>query len=168
MDLSDQAWTKEIPDAWRLDTDYEGATYAYPGAAQSLAAIYNQDALDDLGLEIPETLDDVYQLCEDATDAGLYAYAQGLADPAGPQMLSFGQTASLVYGPDPDFKASWMTAPRRTRTRSGSTSSRSTRRCTTWGASARVPSDVTARKVVTPSPPARHSASSMSARCWPL
>lgn len=103
MDLSDQAWTKEIPDAWRPDTDYDGATYAYPGAAQSLAAIYNQDALDELGLKIPETLDEVYQLCEDAADAGLYAYAQGLGDPAGPQMLSFGQTASLVYGPNPDF-----------------------------------------------------------------
>ena len=104
MDLSDQAWTKDIPDAWRSETDFEGATYAYPGAAQSLAAIYNQDALDKAGLEIPKTLDEVYQLCEDAKAAGLYAYAQGLGDPAGPQMLSFGQTASLVYGPNPDFK----------------------------------------------------------------
>lgn len=106
MDLSDQAWTDDVPEVWKSEVDYEGKTYAYPGAAQPLAAIYNQDALDDAGLEIPETLSDVYQLCEDAAADGKYAYAQGLGETlAGPQMLSFGQTASLVYGPDPDFKA---------------------------------------------------------------
>jgi raffinose/stachyose/melibiose transport system substrate-binding protein len=104
MDLSHQAWTKQVPDAWKSSVNYKDATYAYPGAAQPLAAIYNQDALDKAGLKIPKTLDEVYQLCDDAKSAGLYAYAQGLGETlAGPQMLSFGQTASLVYGPNPKF-----------------------------------------------------------------
>ncbi|GAA5088034.1 extracellular solute-binding protein [Microbacterium yannicii] len=106
MDLSDQAWTNEVPEIWQSEVAYKDKTYAYPGAAQPLAAIYNQDALDDAGLTVPETLSDVYELCEAAAADGMYAYAQGLGETlAGPQMLSFGQTASLVYGPDPDFKS---------------------------------------------------------------
>lgn len=106
LDLSSSAWAGEIPKQWDADVAYKGDVYAYPGAAQPLAAIYNQAKLDELGLSIPETLEDVYQLCADAKSAGVYAYAQGLGEPsAGPQMLSFGQTASLVYGPDADFKS---------------------------------------------------------------
>ena len=105
LDLSDGEWTSEIPDAWNEgNVAYEGKVYAYPGAVQPLAAIYNQDLLDELGLKAPETFDEVLQLCADATAAGLYAYAQGLGEvTAGPQMLSFAQTASLIYGPDPGF-----------------------------------------------------------------
>jgi raffinose/stachyose/melibiose transport system substrate-binding protein len=78
--------------------------YAYPGAVQPLSAVYNQTELDKLGLKAPTTLTEVYKLCADAKAAGIYAYAQGLGEAAaGPQMLSFGQAASLVYGPTPDF-----------------------------------------------------------------
>lgn len=105
LDLSDGEWTTKIPDAWKSEVAYEGKVYAYPGAVQPLTAIYNKDTMDKLGLTVPETLDAVLQLCADAKAAGVYAYAQGLGDvQAGPQMLSFAQTATLVYGPDPDFK----------------------------------------------------------------
>jgi raffinose/stachyose/melibiose transport system substrate-binding protein len=105
LDLSDAEWTGKIPDAWKSEVAYEGKVFAYPGAVQPLTAIYNKDTLDKLGLKAPETLDAVLQLCADAKAAGVYAYAQGLGDTqAGPQMLSFAQTATLVYGPDPDFK----------------------------------------------------------------
>lgn len=107
MPVSDATWTSEVPDAWRDGViDYEGETYGYPGAVQPLAAIYNQNTLDDLGLEVPTTLDEVLTLCADAEAAGVYAYAQGLGEvAAGPQMLSFAQTASLIYGPNPGFDA---------------------------------------------------------------
>jgi raffinose/stachyose/melibiose transport system substrate-binding protein len=98
-------WTANVPDAWNEGTvGFEGGVYAFPGAVQPLAAIYNQDTLDGVGLAIPETLDEVLQFCADAQAAGLYAYAQGLGETsAGPQMVSFAQVASLVYGPNPDF-----------------------------------------------------------------
>jgi len=97
-------WASTIPDQWKADFNYEDKTYAYPGAVQGLGAIYNKTKMDELGLKVPETLSDVYALCKSAKDAGLYAYAQGLGDTgAGPQMLSFAQTGTLVYGPDPDF-----------------------------------------------------------------
>lgn len=106
LDLSDGAWTADVPEVWEPDVNFEDKTYGYPGAAQPLTAIYNQTTLDELGLTIPTTLDEVYQLCADAQSEGVYAYAQGLGEAAaGPQMLSFAQTATLVYGPEPDFKA---------------------------------------------------------------
>lgn len=106
LDLSSSEWAGQVPDVWASDVGYEGKIYAYPGAVQPLAAIYNQDELDALGLTIPTTLDEVYDLCAAATKAGIYAYSQGLGEvTAGPQMLSFAQTSTLVYGPTPDFKA---------------------------------------------------------------
>jgi len=103
LDISSSAWTKTIPDQWKSEVDYKGKTYAYPGIAQGMGAIYNQSTLDKLGLKIPTTIDEVYTLCAAAKKAGVYAYAQGLGDAlSGPQMLSYAQTASLVYGPHPD------------------------------------------------------------------
>jgi raffinose/stachyose/melibiose transport system substrate-binding protein len=104
LDVSDSSWTSTVPEEWKSEVTHEDKTYAYPGAIQGLAAIYNKTKLDELGLKAPQTLTEVYQLCVDAKKAGVYAYAQGLGDTAaGPQMLSFGQTSTLVYGPDPDF-----------------------------------------------------------------
>lgn len=104
LDVTSSSWTTGIPEKWKADVSFKNKVYGYPGAVQPLAAIYNKQELDKLGLKVPTTLDEVYQLCSDATKAGVYAYAQGLGEVlAGPQMMSFGQTASLVYGPNPSF-----------------------------------------------------------------
>ncbi|MEV5357321.1 extracellular solute-binding protein [Streptomyces sp. NPDC052693] len=104
MDLSSSAWTSTVPKQWKADVSQEGKTYAYPGAVQGLGALYNKTKMDELGLKPPQTLSDVYAFCDAAKDAGVYAYAQGLGEAtAGPQMLSYAQTGTLVYGPDPDF-----------------------------------------------------------------
>jgi raffinose/stachyose/melibiose transport system substrate-binding protein len=105
MDLSGEAWTSTVPKVWQSSVDYQGKTYAYPGVVQGLTAIYNKTRLDQLHLNIPATMSEVYQLCAAAKSAGAYAYAQALGDATGggPQMLSFAQTMTLVYGPDPQF-----------------------------------------------------------------
>ena len=97
-------WADDIPEAWASSFTYDGEVYAYPGALQPLAAVYNQTKLDELGLSVPTTLDEVLQLCADATDAGVYAYAQGLGEAAaGPQMFPFAHTATLLGDKVPDF-----------------------------------------------------------------
>jgi raffinose/stachyose/melibiose transport system substrate-binding protein len=97
-------WASQVPDVWKPQVFYNDKLYAFPGAVQPLSAMYNKTLLDEKGLKVPTTLDEVYKLCADAKSAGLYAYAQGLGDTsAGPQMLSFGQTASLIYGPNPTW-----------------------------------------------------------------
>ena len=102
----DASWADQIPTGWERDFTYDGQVFAYPGAFQPLTSIYNKTKLDELGLSAPETLDEVLQLCADATEAGVHAYSQPLGDAAsGPQMLTYAQVGSLVYGPDPDFDA---------------------------------------------------------------
>ncbi|MFH8249006.1 ABC transporter substrate-binding protein [Microbacterium sp. B2969] len=99
-------WAGDIPETWKSSFFHDDQLYAFPGAIQPLTAIYNKTMLDEFGLKAPTTLDEVYAFCADASDHGVYAYAQGLGDTsAGPQMLSFAQTASLVYGPTPDWDA---------------------------------------------------------------
>lgn len=97
------SWSQQIPSVWASSFNYKGKTYAYPGALQSLTAIYNKTELDKLGLKIPTTLNEVYQLCTDAKAKGVYAYGQGFGDTTIPQMLSFAQMASLLYGTDPTW-----------------------------------------------------------------
>ncbi|MET0888323.1 MAG: extracellular solute-binding protein [Mycetocola sp.] len=100
----DVTWADDIPEAWASDFTYEGEVYAYPGALQPLSAIYNQTKMEELGLSVPTTLDEVLQLCADAVDAGVYAYAQGLGEAAaGPQMFPFAHTATLLAPEVPDF-----------------------------------------------------------------
>jgi len=98
------SWTGQIPKAWETSFNYKGKTYAYPGALQPLSAIYNKSKLDELGLNAPTTLNQVYALCKDAKAKGVYAYSQGLdATSQGPQFLTFAQNATLIDGPDPAF-----------------------------------------------------------------
>lgn len=92
-------WAKDVPDAWKPSVNYEDKTYAYPGALQPLAAIFNKTKLEELGLKIPTTLNEVYQLCTAAKDKGIYAYSLGLGDAAGPQMLTFSQLGTLDTDP---------------------------------------------------------------------
>ncbi|MDF2562831.1 MAG: putative secreted sugar-binding protein [Microbacterium sp.] len=100
----DVTWADDIPETWASDFSYDGEVYAYPGALQPLSAIYNQTKIDELGLSVPTTLDEILQLCADAADAGVYAYAQGLGDAAaGPQMFPFAHTATLLTPEIPDF-----------------------------------------------------------------
>ncbi|BCW62901.1 extracellular solute-binding protein [Arthrobacter sp. StoSoilB22] len=88
-------WAKDVPDAWKKSVNYEDKTFAYPGALQPLAAIFNKTKIDELGLKIPTTLDEVYGLCTAAKSKGVYAYSLGLGDPAGPQMLTYSQLGTL-------------------------------------------------------------------------
>lgn len=98
------SWAGQIPKVWESSFNYKGKTYAYPGALQPLSAIYNKSKLDELGLKIPTTLNEVYQLCKDAKAKGVYAYGDGLdATSQGPQDLTFAQNATLIDGPDPQF-----------------------------------------------------------------
>ncbi|BEP13978.1 extracellular solute-binding protein [Acidothermaceae bacterium B102] len=103
-------WSSQVPALWQPSVEYQGKLYAFPGAVQPLSAMYNQSLLTKLGLSVPTTLDEVYKLCADAKSKGVYAYAQGLGDTsAGPQMLSFGQMAPLLYAQTPTWDAGLAT-----------------------------------------------------------
>jgi raffinose/stachyose/melibiose transport system substrate-binding protein len=103
MDLSSSSWAPKVPKTWQHAVGFEGKTYAYPGTLQSLGGVYNKSRMDELGLTIPQTWSEVLKLCASAKKRGVYAYAQGINDNVGPQMVNYALTATLVYGPDRKF-----------------------------------------------------------------
>lgn len=103
LDLTNEAWASEVPDTWKGAVGLDEKIYAYPGTLQGLGGIYNTTKIDELGLKIPTTWTEVIDFCKDAKKARVYAYAQGLNDAAGPQMIYLALSGTLVYGPDPDW-----------------------------------------------------------------
>lgn len=100
-DLADSSWADDIPESRRVDVEYDGAIYAYPGALQGLGPIYNVTKVEELGLEIPTTWDELLAFCGDARDKGVAAYAAGLGD--APHFIYLSAAAGLVYSQNPDF-----------------------------------------------------------------
>ncbi|MFF5563122.1 ABC transporter substrate-binding protein [Streptomyces sp. NPDC012623] len=103
-DLSHASWASRVPDNARtqMSTD-DGKLVAVPMTLSSIGGIYNQGALDELGLRAPQTWSQVLRLCKDARAAGKTAYGLGLSDTWTTQMIPYALTSSLVYGPHPDF-----------------------------------------------------------------
>ena len=103
-DLSAESWTSNVPDSTkRLLSTSEGKLVAVPMTFSSIGVIYNQGALDKLGLKQPTTWSDLINFCKDARSAGKVAFGLGLSDAWTTQLIPYALTASLVYGKDRDF-----------------------------------------------------------------
>lgn len=103
-DMSAEEWASSIPDAARdLLSTSDGELVAVPMTFSSIGGIYNQGALDELGLAIPTTWSEVLQFCSDASAAGKVPFGLGLSDTWTTQLLPYALTATLVYADDPDF-----------------------------------------------------------------
>lgn len=102
-DLSDMDFVEKIPEAYRVLSDYEGATYVAPVSSAGIGAAYNLTVMDELGLTVPQTWTEVLALCADAKAAGKSAFALAGATPWNVQLIPYALTPTLVYGPDPDF-----------------------------------------------------------------
>jgi raffinose/stachyose/melibiose transport system substrate-binding protein len=57
----------------------DGQVYAIPFASQTMLVIYNKDIFDQLGLEEPETLDELIEVSEAIKAGGFYPFANGTA-----------------------------------------------------------------------------------------
>lgn len=57
----------------------DGKIYAVPFASQTMLVIYNKDIFDELGLEEPETWDELLQVSKAIKDSGKFAFANGTA-----------------------------------------------------------------------------------------
>lgn len=85
-DYLDQAWAS---------TQYEGQTFAVPQVIDTLALFYNRQLLDEAGVEVPETLDDIRDSVDDfdGLDAPLYLRGD---DPYWFLPYIYGEGADLV------------------------------------------------------------------------
>ncbi|MFT4123131.1 MAG: ABC transporter substrate-binding protein [Microbacteriaceae bacterium] len=102
VDLSDEPWVEDLPDDVRDLSSVDGATYAFMTQLTAWGALYNQDAMDAAGLEIPTTWSEVLQFCADAKSLGLSAYALGTATNYETQNTPYSLYPELVETGDAD------------------------------------------------------------------
>ncbi len=102
-DLSGESFAGKLPDAVKKVAQIDGKTYIAPITFSGIGAVYNEDALKELGLTAPTTWTELIQFCSDAKAKGKVAYALGGATPWNTQLINYALTPTLVYGPDPTF-----------------------------------------------------------------
>lgn len=102
-DLSDREWASEYPESLQSLFEVDDVTYLMGPAVTSFGPWYNQDALDEAGLEAPTVWSDVVPYCEAAVEAGVTGYSIGAATPNATQGPLYGLVPDLVYGTDDSF-----------------------------------------------------------------
>lgn len=75
----------------------DGGIYGVPFAIQVIPVLYNVDLFEELGLEEPQTWDELIAVAEALQEAGYYAFANGSSEPWTLETL-FGGVAPAFYG----------------------------------------------------------------------
>lgn len=104
-DLSDLGFNASVPASLDSTTEIDGTRYVMPYALGAIGAIYNEQAVDAVGVELPTTWSEVLEFCDAATAAGKVAFAYGAQTPFVNQLINYALTATLVYGQNADFDA---------------------------------------------------------------
>ncbi|QTV79328.1 extracellular solute-binding protein [Microbacterium sp. NIBRBAC000506063] len=102
-DMSDLGFSSKLPSGMESTTSIDGKRYILPLSLGGIGGIYNVTALEETGLDIPDTWSGVLQFCADAAAQGRSAYAYGAQTGWINQFPSFPLSATLVYGADPTF-----------------------------------------------------------------
>jgi raffinose/stachyose/melibiose transport system substrate-binding protein len=103
LDLSDQPWAAQLPDAFKTVAQYEGKTYNAVFGLNGIGAVYNDDALAKAGLTAPGTWTDLLAFCKAAAAKGTPAFALGIQDNWVTQLVLYALAATVVFGQDKDF-----------------------------------------------------------------
>lgn len=103
MDLSDLAFSKNIPSGFDSVTEVDGKRYILPMSTGAIGAIYNEQAVEDAGAKVPTTWDEVIDFCNAAKAVGKTAFALGAQTLWNTQLINYALTPTLVYGPNPNF-----------------------------------------------------------------
>jgi raffinose/stachyose/melibiose transport system substrate-binding protein len=103
LDLSDQPWAAQLPDAFQEVAQYEGKTYNAVFGLNGIGAVYNDDAMKKAGLTPPGTWTDLLAFCKAAAAKGTPAFALGIQDNWVTQLVLYALVATTVYSTDKDF-----------------------------------------------------------------
>jgi raffinose/stachyose/melibiose transport system substrate-binding protein len=103
LDLSDQPWASQLPDALKKVAQYEGKTYNALFGLNGVGAVYNDDAMQKAGLTAPKTWTELLTFCKSAAGKGTSAFALGIQDNWVTQLVLYALVATDVYGTDRDF-----------------------------------------------------------------
>ncbi|MDT0318602.1 ABC transporter substrate-binding protein [Streptomyces millisiae] len=102
-DLSEQAWTRNIPDNFKPAFQLDGRTYLYSAGASVIGAIYNRSVFQEAGVEPPTTWGEFIQVCEAVKATGRVPIALGAQTQWVTQLISYALVPSTVYAGNPDF-----------------------------------------------------------------
>lgn len=100
LDLSDQAWVKNMPEQAAPLYQVDGKTYGLLMDMAPHGILYNVANLKAMSIEPPKTFDDVLAICAKAKDAGKVGIAFPGQQASSPTEII---AASTVYGTDPDW-----------------------------------------------------------------
>ncbi|MGW1030031.1 ABC transporter substrate-binding protein [Streptomyces sp. NPDC002577] len=103
LDLSNQPWAAELPDAIKTVAQYKGKTYTAIFGQNGIGAVYNQQAMAKAGLTPPDTWTELLAFCRAAKAKGTPAFALGNQDNWVTQLVLYALVATTVYGDDRDF-----------------------------------------------------------------
>jgi raffinose/stachyose/melibiose transport system substrate-binding protein len=101
-DLSDRPWASDIPAGIEPVTEIDGTTYILPVSFSGIGAIYNQEAMSEVG-EPPETWSELLAFCDAARKQGKVAFALGNQTDWVTQLVNYALVATTVYAENPDF-----------------------------------------------------------------
>jgi raffinose/stachyose/melibiose transport system substrate-binding protein len=105
LDLSDQPWAAQLPDAFKSVAQYEGKTYNALFGLNGIGAVYNDEAMTKAGLTAPGTWTELISFCRAAAGKGTPAFALGIQDNWVTQLVLYALVATTVYAGDREFDA---------------------------------------------------------------
>lgn len=104
-DLSDQAWTKEVPANFHPAYQREGKTYLYSAGSSAIGAIYNKKAFAEAGVEPPRTWSELLDVCAKLKAKGIIPIALGAQTAWVTQLITYALVPNAVYAKNPGFDA---------------------------------------------------------------
>lgn len=95
-DLSDTEWAKTATDGAVEAASDKGKVWMVTPGVGTIGAIYNEDALESVGLSIPTTWNQLLQFCTDAKAEGKIAFGLGLQETWMSQLIPMSFVADLI------------------------------------------------------------------------
>ncbi|WP_067811811.1 ABC transporter substrate-binding protein [Actinomadura kijaniata] len=102
-DLSDQAWTKRIPEGLRPAFQKNGKTFLYSAGSSVIGAVYNKKVFQEADVEPPTTWSGFLEVCEKIKKKGKVPIALGAQTQWVTQLITYALVPSTVYAKNPRF-----------------------------------------------------------------
>ncbi|MFF2009716.1 extracellular solute-binding protein [Streptomyces sp. NPDC058195] len=104
-DLSEQSWTKEVPENFHPAYQYRDKTYLFSAGSSVIGAIYNKKAFARAGVEPPKTWGELLDVCARLKAEGIIPIALGTQTPWVTQLITYALVPNAVYAQNPGFDA---------------------------------------------------------------
>lgn len=102
-DLSDRPFSANVPETFDITTEVDGKRYFLPMGLDGIVAIYNKAEFEALGIDAPQTFDELLEFCDTANAGGKIPFAFGAQAPWVNLLPTYAFVATTVFQQDPEF-----------------------------------------------------------------